>query len=100
MPGLKFWPSHGAPPISELDVVSISAPSVPLCWWGAACYLRASKIEASYPISGFRPVWRRNAYQFTVLRMVSARPVSITPRELSGVLKTTRLRQPDLLIQR
>ena len=59
--------------VSELDVVSIKAPRVPLCWWGAACNLTARGCRQ--PTRSPASTWRGagSAYQFTILRLV-ARP--------------------------
>ena len=73
LPGLRFWRHGGHQKTSELDVVSISAPRVKLCWWGAACNLTPSQLQSSYPIPGFHELWVRHAYQFTIMRLV-ARP--------------------------
>jgi hypothetical protein len=101
VPGLKFILGRHTARVSELDVVAISAPRVALCWWGAACNLTPSKLQAGYPVPGFRVVWRRRAYQFTVLHMVATQgPVRITRPEVSAVLHTTTLRRDELLLQR
>jgi len=102
MPGLKFWRSHHPRPVTttELDVVSIAAPRVPLCWWGSACNLTPSTMQSSYPLPGFRELWVRHIYQFTVMRLVAARPVTLTQPEISGMLTTTTLRHDELLLQR
>ncbi|MBV8988851.1 MAG: glycosyltransferase family 39 protein [Solirubrobacterales bacterium] len=99
LPGLKFWPTHGSRTVTELDVVSIKAPRVALCWWGAACNLTPSTMQRSYRIRGFQQLWSRQAYQFTIIRMVSSRPTAITAREVSRALRTTTLRRDELLIQ-
>lgn len=100
LPGLSFMPRHGAT-VSELDVVSFTSPPSPgFCWWGSACNLWPSVMQATYPVPGFHQVSRRHALQFTVLRMVSSTPVRLTPAEVSRVLRTTRFRNDELLIQR
>jgi mannosyltransferase len=101
MPGLHFWRArHPAPvTVSELDIVSIAAPRVRLCWWGSACNLTPSTMQASYPIPGFHELWQRRAYQFTIMRLVAARPVTLTQQEISAVLTTTSLRRDELLTQ-
>jgi hypothetical protein len=100
MPGLKFWPSRGAPPVRELDVVSFtSPPSGGFCWWGAACNLWPSRMQPSYPVSGFHVVSEHHALQFTILRMVSPRRVRLTPAEVSKVLTATNFRNDELLWQ-
>ncbi len=98
LPGLRSMPRRGAT-VSELDVVSISAPRVHLCWWGAACNLTQSRLQSSYAIPGFHEAWRRRALQFTILRLVSPRPVVVTPQEVSRALTTTTLRRDELLFQ-
>jgi hypothetical protein len=102
LPGLHFWRGRHPVPVrtTELDVVSIAAPRVRLCWWGSACNLTPSTMQATYPIPGFRELWVRHAYQFTIMRLVAAQPVKLTQREISSVLTTTSLRHDELLVQR
>jgi 4-amino-4-deoxy-L-arabinose transferase-like glycosyltransferase len=100
LPGLGFMSRRGAT-VSELDIVSFtSPPSGGFCWWGSACNLWPSRMQHSYHIRGFEPVWRRHALQFTVLRLVPAQPVRLTPRQVARALHTTRYRNDELLIQR
>jgi hypothetical protein len=101
VPGLRFLHRAGAP-VSELDVISFTAPrSAGFCWWGSACNLWPSTMQAGYPIPGFRVAWRRSSYQFTVLHMVATRgTVRLTPSAVARALRTTTLREDDLLLQR
>jgi mannosyltransferase len=101
MPGLKFWRSRHPKPVTttEFDIISIAAPRVALCWYGAACNLTPSTMQASYPLRGFREVWVRHIYQFTVMRLVAARPTRLTQPEISAILTTTSLRHDELLLQ-
>jgi mannosyltransferase len=100
LPGLKLMPGRGAT-VRELDVVSFSSPpSGGFCWWGPACNLWPSIMQAKYPVRGFHEVWRRRAYQFTVLRMVADHPQLMTRSQVAQVLRTTRLRNDGLLVQR
>ena len=78
-PALPATPARLA--CTELDVVSIKAPRVPLCWWGAACNLSGSTMQRDYGFPGFHVVWRRRALQFTVLRLVSSRPGAAHARD-------------------
>ena len=98
LPRLHFAGGAGAR-VSELDVVSISSPRVPLCWWGAACNLSGSRIQHTYAIPGFHVLWRRHAYQFTIMRLVADRPTLVTPEAVSRALRTTPFRKDELLIQ-
>jgi hypothetical protein len=115
LPGLKFVP--GVPPkcgtpgqpicshrvrVSELDIVSFTDPrTAGLCWWGSACNLRPSYMQASYPIPGFRPVWRRRIYQFTVLHMVAVHgPVVVKAGQINQILTATTMHQSELMVQR
>ena len=98
--GLRFWGDHGPGAVSELDIVSIKAPRVRLCWWGAACNLTPSTMQRVYAIPGFHELWIRRAHQFTVMRMVSSRPVRLTPATVSRALTSTTLRRDELLTQR
>jgi mannosyltransferase len=100
-PGLSRWPGRAVIRVRELDVVSFtSPPSAGRCWWGSACNLWPSRIQASYPVAGFHPVSERHALQFTILRMVSSRPAAVTPAAVSNVLTTTKFRNDELLWQR
>jgi mannosyltransferase len=99
--GLAFWPGRRAIVVREFDVVSFTAPaSSGFCWWGSACNLWPSRAQASYPVAGFHLVSERRVLQFTVLRMVSSRPVRVTPAEVSEVLTATNFRNDELLWQR
>ncbi len=91
---------HGGERVREIDIVSISSPQQPLCWWGAACNLIPSAMQASYDIPGFHELWRRRIYQFTIMRLVSERPRRVTRSEVARALVTTTLRNDDLLVQR
>jgi hypothetical protein len=101
LPGLEFVPSHHAR-VSELDVVSFTdPPTAGLCWWGSACNLRPSYMQASFPVPGFRPVWRRHIYQFTVQHMVAVHgPTVVRAGEINQILTTTTMHQSELMVQR
>jgi hypothetical protein len=100
VPGIRFMSRRGAT-VSELDVVSFtSPPSGGFCWWGSACNLWPSRMQGGYHIHGFHPVWRRHALQFTILRLVPAHPLRLTPHAVSRALHTTHFRNDELLIQR
>jgi hypothetical protein len=87
--------------VSELDVISFTSPrSAGFCWWGSACNLWPSRLQATYGIHGFSTVSRRHGEQFTVLRMVAARPVLVSASEVARALQTTRFPNDELLIQR
>jgi hypothetical protein len=108
MPGLQSWPHHGTNQyskyvgthaVSEFDVVTIAAPRVYLCWWGAACNLTPSSLQSAYALPGFHVSWVRHVYQFTIMRMVARRPVNLTPETVSRALTNTQLEHDDLLLQ-
>ncbi len=99
MPRLEFFARH-AEHVRELDVISIASPQQPLCWWGAACNLIPSQMQRSYPIPGFHELWVRHVHQFTIMRLVATQPVALTRGAVSRVLRTTTLRNDELLIQR
>lgn len=81
MPRLNFL-RHGSATVNEFDVVAMQAPRVSLCWWGAVCNLSPSTLHSSYPIAGFRVLWRKSVYPFTVQRMVAVHgPVRLTAAE-------------------
>ena len=84
----------------NLDVISIRSPQQPLCWWGAACNLIPSQMQARYDIRGFHAVWRKQVEQFTILRLVPDRPLTLSAAAVSKALHTTELRHDDLLVQR
>jgi hypothetical protein len=98
LPHLQFM-GHQAR-VRELDVISISSPQQPLCWWGAACNLIPSQTQSRYEIAGFHTLWRRRVLQFTIMRLVSSRPVVLRRSAVSAALTTTTLRRDDLLLQR
>jgi hypothetical protein len=101
LPGLRAIRSRRGATVSELDVVSFtSPPSGGFCWWGSGCNLWPSRMQRSYHVAGFEPLWRRRALQFTVLRLVPAGPVRLTPHQVARALHTTRYRNDELLIQR
>jgi mannosyltransferase len=100
VPGLHFLGAGGAT-VSELDVVSFTAPPSPgFCWWGSACNLWPSRAQPSYPIAGFHIVSRRHDLQFTITRMVASHPVHVTPAMVAPALTATHLANDGLLIQR
>ena len=110
MPRLQAWYHTGTDkyslymhsyPVSELDVITMSAPPAPKtgCWWGSACNLVPTALQPRYPIPGFHEVWIRHSDQFTILRMVASRPVLVTPQMVSGALTNTQLKYDDLLVQ-
>jgi mannosyltransferase len=100
LPGLSFWRGKRAQTVSQLDVVTISAPQERLCWWGAACNLIPSRLQSSYPVHGFHELWRRRALQFSVMRLGAETPVALTPQAVARALRNTRLAHDLLLIQR
>jgi 4-amino-4-deoxy-L-arabinose transferase-like glycosyltransferase len=100
VPGIRFMSRRGAT-VSELDVVSFTTPPSPgFCWWGPWCNLWPSRMQRSYHIRGFHPVWRRHALRFTILRLVPDHPLRLTPHAVSRALHTTHFRNDELLIQR
>jgi hypothetical protein len=100
LPHLQFLRARNAPVVRELDVIAMSSPQDPLCWWGSACNLVSSQMQATYDIPGFHPQWRRQVHQFTILRLVSARPQRLTPAMVSRALVATTLRRDVLVVQR
>jgi mannosyltransferase len=99
LPHLSFM-SHRGARVRELDVVSFTAPRFHLCWFGAACNLSGTDMQAGYDVPGFHPVWRRHFAQFTVLRLVADAPALVTPHRVSQALSTTRFADDELLLQR
>jgi hypothetical protein len=98
--GLSFL--HGSARVGEFDVITFSSPSsAGFCWWGSACNLWPSELQSSYAVPGFRVQSRRRENQFTVLRMVATHGrATVDETAVSGVLRTTALRQDGLLLQR
>jgi hypothetical protein len=101
LPGLRFVPTHHTR-VSELDVITFTdPPNAGFCWWGSACNLLASHMQSNYPIPGFRPVWRRRIYQFTVLHMVAARgPTLVRAGQIARILTNTTMHRSELMVQR
>jgi 4-amino-4-deoxy-L-arabinose transferase-like glycosyltransferase len=84
----------------EIDVIRFSAPGQPLCWWGAACNLVPSTIQAHYDIGDFQPVSKQTVEQFTVLKLRSRKGEAVTSAEIAAALTTTTLKHDVILIQR
>ncbi|HLY51332.1 MAG TPA: glycosyltransferase family 39 protein, partial [Solirubrobacteraceae bacterium] len=100
LPQLKFLRTAGAR-VAELDVVSFSSPrSAGFCWWGSACNLWPSQMQASYTIPGFRAASRRSVNQFTILRLMAKRPVFLSANAVAHSVHTTHFANDELLIQR
>ncbi len=99
-PRLRYLTARRGAVVRELDIISQVSPGQPLCWWGAACNLIPSVMQARYDIPGFHPVWRRHVFQWTILRLVANRPVRLTPHMVAASLHTTSLPRDELLIQR
>jgi hypothetical protein len=99
-PGLRFWRSGGSRTTSELDVVAMQ-PGLGerACWWGAACNLIPSQLQAAYRIPGLHELWVRRFRQFSVMRLIAPRPVRLSAAAISGALQSTRLAHDDLLVQ-
>lgn len=87
---------RSAAAITELDVIS---PRQPLCWWGAECNLIASPMQPRYPIPGLRTVRVRQVGQFTIRRLVAARPVTVSAAVVARALTATSLAQDEPMIQ-
>ena len=98
LPHLHVLGRHGAR-VDELDVIAMSSPQEPLCWWGAACNLIPSRMQRRYDIPGFHPEWTRHVLQFEIKQLVARRPVTLTPADVSRALHATRLRRDVLEYQ-
>jgi hypothetical protein len=57
-------------------------------------------MQASYPVAGFKAVSRREALQFTILRLRSTSAARLTPATVAAALETTNFRNDELLWQR
>ncbi len=100
LPRLRFVLPGRSARVRELDVVTFTSPqSAGFCWWGSACNLWPSRAQREYVIPGFREVSRRRIYQFTVVRLLAARPVRLTPASVARALTTTRYRNDEFLFQ-
>lgn len=91
---------HTGVRVTELDVVSFTAPRVHLCWWGAACNLSGTEMQAAYDVPGFHVLWRKRFAQFSVMRLVADSPTLVTPHRMSRALTNTRFADDELLVQR
>ena len=104
VPGLKFWRRRSAVACQRARRVSITARrACRFCWWGAACNLSPSTDAGVATRSrASTSVWRRHAYQFTVMRLVVAdgRSRSRPPIVSRGAAGRRRFRRDELLIQR
>ncbi len=100
VPELEYLRAPAAAGVGVIDVIAIRSPQQPLCWWGAACNLIPSQMQARYRIAGFHEQWRRRIEQFTVMQLVADRPRTVTRTALSAALHSTTLDHDRLLIQR
>jgi mannosyltransferase len=98
LPGLAQMRSPAR--VTQLDVITMRSPSQPNCWWGAECNLISSPMQARYRIAGMHTAWVRHVGQFTIRRLVSARPVTLTRASVARALTATRLPDDDLIVQR
>lgn len=99
-PRLHYLTARRSAVIRELDVISMVSAKGKLCWWGAGCNLIGSKMQRTFHIPGFHEVWRRHVLQWTIVRLVADRPTRLTAKMVSRALRTTKLGQDELLIQR
>ena len=100
LPGLEAASARHPPVVRELNVIAMRSPQQPICWWGAACNLIPSTLQRTYHIPGFHVAWRGQVLQWQIMRLVSSRPVRLTPTAVSRSLHTTTLRRDELLVQR
>jgi mannosyltransferase len=96
-PGVKAL--RGTVRVRQLDVISMHSPSQPMCWWGAECNLISSPAQRRYPIAGMQIAWVRHVRQFTITRLVSDRPVTITRAIVARALTASSLRADELMVQ-
>ncbi len=113
LPGAKFWavgakahsPGLGLAQrsatlrVTELDVIAKSGHHSPICWYGGTCELWPSRMQATYAIPGLHELWRRRVLQFSVIRLVSSRPVTLTDAVVSRALRSTSLDYDEVLFQ-
>jgi 4-amino-4-deoxy-L-arabinose transferase-like glycosyltransferase len=101
LPGLRFVKSHGAR-VRELDVIAAGGGTrgAWFCWWGAACNLVPSALDTSIQVRGFHSAGELHIRQFSVMRLVSARTVRLTPAEVARAARKTRLPVYFLYVQR
>jgi mannosyltransferase len=90
---------RGAARVTQLDVITMHSPGQPDCWWGAECNLISSPMQSRYPIAGMHTEWVRHVHQFTIRRLVSDRPVTITRATVGRALTETRIQNDDLMVQ-
>jgi mannosyltransferase len=101
LPRLHNVPPNAGVRVRELDIISFTAPrTAAFCWWGSACNLWPSRIQVTYAIPGFREAWRRQIYQFTIVRLVADRPRLLTRAIVSRALTATIVQSDGLLDQR
>lgn len=101
LPGLTYPHTRAVPDVTEVDVIAVQdiRHLGGFCWWGSACNLSPSKLQWRYALRGFHVVLRAHVEQFSVLKLVSERPETVSRRALSRALHTTRLTDDTLLTQ-
>jgi hypothetical protein len=98
---LPLSPAHRGALVAEVNVIAFSSPKTAgFCWWGSACNLHPSRLQAHYPLPGFHAVSRTRVNQFTILRLLAPRPEAVSARELQRALTATTLREDDVILQR
>ncbi|HET8977646.1 MAG TPA: glycosyltransferase family 39 protein [Solirubrobacteraceae bacterium] len=97
LPGLRDV--HRPVRVRQFDVISMVSPQQPLCWGGAACNLIPSQMQRRYDIPGFHVVSRRHVLQWTILKLVARRPVTLSRAEVARALHTTSLPHDELIDQ-
>jgi 4-amino-4-deoxy-L-arabinose transferase-like glycosyltransferase len=93
LPGLRFVKHRGAL-VRELDVVSAGdgIPNAWFCWWGSACNLVPSPLDATLRVAGLRPDGPiLHVEQFSVLRLRAPTTVRVTQRGVARAVRRTRL---------
>ena len=100
LPNLRFVERRGAI-VNELDVIAYKGlPKAWFCWWGSSCNVPPSELDTSIRLAGLRPDGHvLRAGRFTILRLRSATPIRLTPRNVSRALSTTVLGNDALLLQ-
>jgi uncharacterized membrane protein len=90
--------------VIEIDIIANSSPPGGnrhwLCWWGAGCNLEPSRLAAGYAIPGFHAASRTRVRQFTILRLVSARPRRVHQGPILQAMRRAGTPLYGILIQR
>ncbi len=101
LPGLTYDRSGVNHGVTEIDLVAVDDhPGLgTYCWWGSACNLSPSTLQARYTIPGFHQVASLHAKQFSIRVLVADHGQTLTRAQLQRALHRVGVSRDGYLIQ-